>query len=307
MLKYYPFLVLLISLLFSSCKDKNNSHIERDIPIVKVKTEKPLIQNMQDTVTIYGKIVLRNEAHAASQFEGRLIDFTKLPGDKVAKGERIGTVIPAEREALLQVTDKVNDSLITLLSDQIQPIPLYSPINGVVLSISKHTGDLVQKGEAIMHIGNLNVLDVNAELPVKYLDMIKKRKYLDMKFLSYPHDDLTLPIKAVSGFVNSSKQTIPIRLELRNNNNKFHPGMLVVLYFPALVHKNAITISRNAILDEEGIHSLFILNGNKVEKREVTVGIYGNDRVEIISGISSDDIIVSDKAYSITDGMEVSE
>jgi len=176
-----------------------------------------------------------------------------------------------------------------------------------VLSVKNHTGDLIQKGEPIMHLGNLNILDVYADLPVKFLNSVSKIKYMNLRFLSYTHPDIKLPIKAISGLVAPAKQTATIRLELNNRKNEFRPGMLVLLYFPSSTHDNVITLSRNSIVEEEGVYSVFIINGNIVNKRNVEVGIFNNNRVEIISGLNDNDIVVSDKAYSLTDGMEVSQ
>ena len=307
MLRHFIISVVVISFLLFACKQKEDTPIERKIPLIKVKTELPQKENMADTIKIYGEIKIRNEAHAASQFEGRLADFTKLPGDKVTKGERIGTVIPAEREALLQVTDDIEDSLKYLLDNQTQPIPLFSPIDGIVLSIDNHTGDLIQKGETIMHLGNLSILDVYADLPLKYLNHIRKMKFMNLKLINYNHSSMSLPIKSISGTVDAKKQTIKIRLELLNKNNEFRPGMFAIIPFPAEIHNNVLTVSRNSIVEEEGVFSLFILNKNKVEKQKVTVGIFSDDRVEIISGLNKGDLIVSDQVYSLTDGMEVSK
>lgn len=306
MLRHSIISIIAVSLLLLACKQGGDNQIERKFPVVKVRTESPEKEDMRDTIKIYGEIRIRNEAHAASQFEGRLEDFTKLPGDKVRKGERVGTVIPAEREALLQITYDIEDSLRYLLDNQMQPIPLFSPIDGVVLSVKNHTGDLIQKGETIMHLGNLSVLDVYADLPVKYLHLVRKMKYMNVRFLSYKHPDMRLPIRSISGNVDPAKQTITIRLELKNPGNEFHPGMLTLLYFPSVIHKDAVTVSRNAVIEEEGVYSVFVLNENKVEKKKVKVGIFNNNRVEIISGLSEKDVIVSNKAYSLTDGMEVS-
>jgi phosphoenolpyruvate synthase/pyruvate phosphate dikinase len=44
-----------------------------------------------------------------------------------------------------------------------------------------------------------------------------------------------------------------------------------------------------------------------VNTKGATAILRDNDRVEIISGLRDKDVIVSDKAYSLTDGMEVSE
>jgi RND family efflux transporter MFP subunit len=302
------FSIALIVLLFflGACKNKEESEVEHQLPLLEVNYEQPLKMDMQDTVKIYGEIKIRNEAKAASQFGGRLIDFNKLPGDKVEKGERIGTVIPAEREALMQISKNAEDSLKSIMENQVRPIPLYSPIKGTVLSINNHTGDIIQKGEPIMHIGNLSILDVYSDLPIKYLKLVRNMKTMKMKFLSYPHNELTLKIKSIGGNVNSAKQTLTIRLELKNPDNDFYPGMKTLLFFPLQTHKGALTVSRQALVEEEGIFSLFVLKGNKVEKREVKPGIFNRNRVEIINGLKGTEKIVSDKAYSLTDGMEVS-
>ena len=307
MLRHSIVAVIIVSFLFISCKQKEDSSTARKLPVLKVKTEKPQRENMVDTIKIYGEIKIRNEAHVASQFEGRLENFSKLPGDKVKKGERIGTVIPAEREALLQISNDIDDSLKYLLNNQTQPIPLYSPITGIVLSVKNHTGDFIQKGESVMHLGDLNMLDVYADLPTKYLNRVSKMKYMNLRFLSFPHPDMKLPIKAISGLVDPPKQTATIRLELDNRKNEFRPGMLALLYFPSGTHNNVITLSRNSVVEEEGVYSVFIINGNRVTEKNVKVGIFSNNRVEIISGLSENDIVVSDKAYSLTDGMEVSQ
>jgi HlyD family secretion protein len=58
-------------------------------------------------------------------------------------------------------------------------------------------------------------------------------------------------------------------------------------------------------LEEEGMFHVFVLNDKRVQKREVKVGILHDDRVEILSGVSDNERVVTEKAYSLEDGMEV--
>ncbi len=259
-----------------------------------------------DTVWIYGEVKLRQEALLASQFDGRLDGFTLLMGDRVKKGQKLGVIIPPMREALLQVMDQMDENQKKLLSNEINEITMYSPIEGTILEVFKHTGDVVQKGEPIVHIGRLRTLDIHGDLPLNYLRGIQRIKYINVVFVNYPHDPMRLKIDAFGGQVDQAKQTVPVRLRLDNKNGEFRPGILTRLYFPGVSHTNALVIPRAALLGEEGIYSVFVLKAdNTVEKRYLSTGIIQDDYVEILSGLEEGEKVATKKAYSLIDGMEV--
>ncbi|NOZ62225.1 MAG: efflux RND transporter periplasmic adaptor subunit [Calditrichaeota bacterium] len=304
MKQHIIFFGLIIFFVFG-CGNKNAEQSSHRDALVKIKTAAVMRTDMVDTERIFGEIRLRYEAYLASQFDGRLEDFTLLPGDVVKKEERIGTIIPPSREALLQIINKISAEMKPLLEQQIKSIPLTSPMNGTVLKILHHSGDVVHSGEPIVHIGDTRILDVYGDLPIRYIPLIKKLQKIEIQFTNYPHSPMRLPIQAISAQVDQAKQTVPIRLRLDNPNGEFRPGMLVQLIFPGQEHKNTLIVPRSALLEEEGIFSVFVVKGKKVEKRLVKVGIFNNDNVEIINGVQAGEQVATQKAYSLVDGMEV--
>jgi RND family efflux transporter MFP subunit len=199
----------------------------------------------------------------------------------------------------------MNEAQRQILADEIKEIPLFSPIQGTVLEVLQHEGDVLQAGESIVHIANLDILDIYGDLPVPYLPRVKELNTLKVAFLEYPHRPLLLPISAFDGKVDNQKQTIQIRLALNNSRGEFRPGMMVRLVFPDKVHLGALVIPRPALLEEEGIYSVFIVKDSQVEKRNVQVGIKHDDFVEVLLGLEEGEIIANQKAYSLTDGMKV--
>ncbi len=81
--------------------------------------------------------------------------------------------------------------------------------------------------------------------------------------------------------------------------------MMVSLVFPDKVHTGTLVISRPALLEEEGIYSVFVVKENRVEKRKVQIGIKHDDYVEVIHGLEEGEMVANRKAYSLTDGMKV--
>ena len=298
-------LMLFPLIVFISCQKSESPSADMSEPMLRIKASPVVRMDMIDTVRIYGEVKLRQDAHLASQFDGRLTDFALLLGDRVKKGEKIGTIIPPQREALMQTLQNIAADLRPMLEKQIKSIPLFSPINGVALEVLQHNGDVVQKGETIVHIGDLGQLDVHGELPIRYLPLVRKMKAIDVMFVNYPHAKISLPVEAVSGKVDEAKQTVSIRLRLNNRSGEFRPGMQVQLMFPGQAHKGTLVMPRAALLEEEGVYSAFVVKGKTVEKRHITLGILHPDRVEVLTGLNEGEQVATKKAYSLTDGMEV--
>lgn len=299
--------ILVVSLfiisVFSCGKEKTQTAGSESF--LHVTTAPVTRMTMVDTIGIYGRVQLRSQAYLASQFDGRLADFSLLMGDKVVKHQRIATIVPPAREALLQTLKNVDVNTRAVLEKQINSIPLTSPITGVVLDVRHYTGDVVQKGEAIAFIGDVSVLDVYGDLPIRYLPLIQTMTQVPVTFVDYPHAPVSLPLMAISGKVDETKQTLPIRLELDNAGGEYRPGMLVRLLLSNRVHESVLVIPRSALLEEEGIYSAFVIQNRKAEKRTLRIGITGSEWVEVRSGLSENEPVVTDKAYSLTDGMEV--
>jgi len=298
--------LLAISLIMWGCNSPAAQNNTPGLPPpITITTASVTHTEMVTTVSIFGVVHLRQEAYLGSQFDGRLDDFSLLPGDRVRKGQRIGTIVPPAREALLQVLDEMPLSSRPNIKKQIRSIPLVSTMDGVVLEVMRHTGGVVQKGEQIVHIGALSALDIRGDLPVRYLPTIRKTKKITVSFVDYPHVPLVLSLQAISGQINETNQTVMIRLKLDNREGKFRPGMLVKLSFDGNHHLGALVIPRKALLEEGGQYAVFVLNGKTVEKRTVTPGIMQDEQIEILSGVSANERVVTGKAYSLEDGMEV--
>ena len=287
-------LVLPLGVFLLACQQTPKTQVEKTETKIHLKTAQVFRGDITDTITIFGELALRQEAWLSSQFEGRLTDFSLLKGDKVKKGELAAIVVPARREALLQAADNVSDELKPLLEEQVKSIPLYCPVTGIVLEVLMHTGDVVAKGEHIVHIGDLKTLDVQGELPVQYLETARKTKKLKVEFTNFQYRPLFLPVESFTAQV-SKNQSLLVRLTLNNPSLIFRPGMRVKISFQTPPHKQVLLLPRAALVEEEGNFSVFIINNGKATKQAVKTGIMHADYVEIISGVKENQQVAVEK------------
>lgn len=304
--KFIGFLFMAFNLFLTACNSSpGKSQSLSDISVMKVTIAPVKQMNIADTLTIYGTVEFRQESFLESQFEGRLTDFSLMPGDRVAKGQQIGTIIPRDREVLLQLESQFPQRVRPLIVDQIKSVPLYSPIDGVIVEVMRHTGDVIEKGEQIAHIGEDRLLQIKCELPTTYLFATRNLRQMSVTFPNTGFSSLKLPIAAILASVDPQKQTVGMRLDLPNTARNFRPGMLVMITFPDESHPDALIVPPSALIEEEGLYSVFVFKNGKVEKRSAKTGIMLNDRIEILDGLQANESVVIDRAYSLKDGMQV--
>ena len=296
--------VLFVGLIMFACQPVQQKAEPKINTKIQVKTAPVIRGDITDTISIFGELALRQEAWLSPQFDGRLVNFSMLRGDKVTKGQHAGTIIPAGREALLQAADSISDKYRPLLEQQEKNIQLICPISGIVLDVLLHTGDVVSKGDHIAQIGDLTTLDVQGELPVQFLETARKANRLKVEFTNFSNPPLILPIETFTGEV-SQNQSLVVRLKLDNPALKYRPGMRVKISFPTPVHKEALLVPRQALVEEEGEYFLFIVEEGITKKQNIDVGIMKDDVVEIISGVEENQAVAIKKAYSLKDNMEV--
>ena len=298
-------LMLIFPITFFACQGEHQADAVKQKVKIAVKTAAVKRSTMVDTVKFYGQVALRDEIWLSSQFDGRLDDFHLYLGDVVKRGQRLAQIIPAQREALLQVLPDIDAQLRPVLENQIRTIPLISPLNGTILKVFLHNGDVLQKGQPIVHIGNLDILDVIGELPIKALPLARQQSVIRAQFIDFAHEPLNLPLAAIGGQVDENKQTVPLRLTLVNTKHQFRPGMRVLLSFAGRVHANTLVIPRSALLEEEGIFKAFTVENGQAKEHILKIGLKQARQIEVLAGLKEGDLVVTDKAYSLVDGMEV--
>jgi len=298
-------ILFLFALIFmAACQPAKQKAPEKADVKIQVKTALVTKGDITDTISIFGELALRQEAWLSSQFAGRLVQFSMLKGDKVEKGQLAGIIIPAGREALLQAADSIADEYKYLLNQQEKSIALICPISGIILDVLQHTGDVVSKGGHIARIGDLSTLDVQGELPIQFLETARNAKRLKVEFTNFSSPAINLPVETFTGEV-SENQSLTVRLKLENPSLKYRPGMRVKISFPTPVHTSALLVPRQALVEEEGKYFLFTVENGLTQKRNIEVGIMKDEVVEVLSGVEENQLVVTEKAYSLKDNMEV--
>ena len=196
--------------------------------------------------------------------------------------------VTEEQIAELEKTRKASDTL-TLLS----------PFRGVVQSVPVEQGKNVKVGDMLVEVADLSLVWMWAEFYENELSMLQVRQRLAITAKSYPGQNFDGTIALIDPFINETKRTAKVRIDIPNADFKLRPGMYVNAEL-AMDMGEALTVPVSAIMPTGERSVVFIDKGEgKLEPRIVRLGAKYGDIYEVQSGLQEGERVVSSANFLI--------
>jgi membrane fusion protein, multidrug efflux system len=209
------------------------------------------------------------------------------------------TQMVGAQKAVLQLKSVLNKTLIK------------APFTGVIDEVFVERGEVVapsQKG--LMRIINLSDMYVSTTVPETYIGKLKVGTQVDV-FLNSLGKTYKGRVRQVGNFISPNNRSFGIEVSLPNPDNLLRPNQVAQLKIIDYVNRKAITVPTN-VIQEDGTGSKYVytVNGSDgksgtAKKTMVSVGKSSDNLTEIVKGLSSSDIIVTEGVNTISEGMKL--
>ncbi|PYK19913.1 MAG: efflux RND transporter periplasmic adaptor subunit [Verrucomicrobia bacterium] len=196
--------------------------------------------------------------------------------------------VTEEQIAELEKTRKASDTL-TLLS----------PFRGVVQSVPVEQGKSVKVGDMLVEVANLSLVWMWAEFYENELSMLQVGQKLAITAKSYPGQNFDGTIALIDPFINETKRTAKVRIDIPNADFKLRPGMYVNAEL-AMNMGEGLTIPVSAIMPTGERNVVFIDKGEgKLEPRIVQLGAKYGDVYAVNGGLKEGERVVASANFLI--------
>jgi RND family efflux transporter MFP subunit len=190
--------------------------------------------------------------------------------------------------AELEKTRKASDTL-TLLS----------PFRGVVQSVPVEQGKSVKTGDLLVEVANLSVVWLWAEFYENELSMLQVGQKLTITAKSYPGQNLDGTISLIDPFLDATKRTAKVRIDIPNPDFKLRPGMYVNAELEMDMGA-ALTIPVSAVMPTGTRSVVFVDKGEgRLEPRIVQLGTKYGDIYELKSGLHENERVIASANFLI--------
>ena len=293
---------------------------------------------------IQGNVDTKENLIIYPQYSGTLLTLNVVAGQKVRKGQVIGRiddgglgqqVAQLEAQAALAKTtyerqkrlwdQKIGSEIqflqaqtnmlsqqkaVQQMKAQLAKTVITAPISGTVDEILSDRGTVVAPGQGVVRIVNLSNMFITAQVPEAYVGKVKVGTGVDVALTSL---NKTYPgkIRQVANNINPANRSFGVEVSVPNSDNLLRPNQVAKLKIIDYTNKEAILVPSNVILeDASGEKYLYVVenvNGKKGIAKKVTVSIgqTADNLTEIKSGLNGEELVVSEGANNVSDGMKV--
>ncbi|TXK47413.1 efflux RND transporter periplasmic adaptor subunit [Pontibacter qinzhouensis] len=292
---------------------------------------------------VQGKVDFTQNIMVSPKVGGVLTSVRVVPGDKVGKGQTLATIdatildqnlaevrtrldlarISYEKQKNLwdqqigtemqYLTAKNNyEALqrnIGSMEQQRDQFNVKAPISGVVDEVVPNSGESVAPGVGIIRVVNTTGGKVVAEVSEAYLSKIKKG---DAAVVSFPdlQTEVNATVDVVSQFINPTNRSFKIELRLKENKDiTLRPNLVALVRIQDYVKQDAITVPVNLLQKDEKAQYIYVAKkeGERyvATRKEVTTGVTYSGQVEVLSGLSASDQIITAGYQNLNEGQPV--
>jgi multidrug efflux pump subunit AcrA (membrane-fusion protein) len=180
-----------------------------------------------------------------------------------------------------------------------------SPIAGTVTRRLVNDGEAVDPATPAFEVIDAASLDVIANVPAGYLDRIKPGNLAVVRIEPLPDKEFSGGVVQVAPSVDPQTNTVAVRVRLPNPTGELKAGIFATARMAVEIHQSALVVPQEALVVEGDEAFVFVPQGEKVEKRKVTVGIRDEGHAEILEGLKDNDRVVTTGAFGLGDGTKI--
>lgn len=207
-------------------------------------------------------------------------------------------------ESTLKAQEEQAKAGLNLAKNTQSGLKLTSPIEGVVSSITVTEDGLAS--QAMPPITVIDIDNVTLDVNLNEYEAAKVKKGDIVKvYIDAVEDSFNGIVEYVSPAIDQRTQEYSTRIKIDNSSEKIKAGMFARANIILDSKTDAVTISKNCIIRENNKFYVYIIEGDKALKKEITIGIDNGEKVQILSGITEGQQIVNKGQEYLKDGEQI--
>jgi multidrug efflux pump subunit AcrA (membrane-fusion protein) len=257
----------------------------------------------------------RSQLFAQGAIPGRDLDTAKaalvqaqsaydIAKQNLAAVEKVGTSA-ALKSAQGQLTSAKGKYLGA--EAQLSYTEIHSPISGVVTDRPLFAGETAAAGTPVITVMDTSALRAKLHISQIEAQQLSLGAPADITVPGMP-EPVAAKVSLISPALDPGSTTVEVWLRMENPKGLYKAGTPVHTTITGRTANNAVVIPAEAVQTAQDGTSKFVMivgPDNVAHKRDVTLGIQTPKEVQITSGVSASDTVITTGAYAMDDGTKV--
>ena len=237
------------------------------------------------------------------------LDEERAKFDAAQDAVRVSEQTLAVAKASLDVAERnQEDTIVRAPYDGVITVKAAQP--GEVVSPLSAGGGFTRTG--IGTLVDMDSLEVEVEVGESFIDRVRPNQPCEVRLNAYPDQPIAAYVIAIIPTADRSKATVKVRVGFRQKDERILPEMGARVAFLAAkdaAEKKAapagLLVPASAVLGLGDNAVVFVVKGDKVERRAVKLGAKSGNDQTVIAGLAAGETVATGDLAKLTDGTKV--
>jgi HlyD family secretion protein len=225
-----------------------------------------------------------------------------LEAKKQDLSQRSASIVESASLRVSQAQDQVR-----ALDEKVRSATVIAPLDGTLYSLPVKTGDYVNIGEVLAEMADLHHVRVRAFVDEPDLGGLEPDQDVEITWDAKPGQTWTgrteeMPKEVVSRGMRSVGEVL---CSIDNEKLELLPNVNVEVRILVKERRGVVVVPREAVGEDGGQHYVFVVEGNTVQRRDITVGIANASNYEVLAGLTNGDRVALPRDRRLRTGMEI--
>lgn len=206
----------------------------------------------------------------------------------------------------LEATMKSNQARVDSAKARLADTYIRAPFTGRVGLRRVSLGTLISPGTVITTLDDTSSIKVDFAVPELNVGELRAGQAIVARSSAYPGRSFGGKVASVDSRVDPGSRAVTVRALVPNRDGALKPGMFLTVDL-SKERRSALMVPEQALVPEQARQFIYVVQGPKVNKREVKLGRREPGFVEITDGLRAGDHVVIEGTLKLRDGSLVRE
>ena len=216
--------------------------------------------------------------------------------------QRSESIVESASLRLSQAQDQVQS-----LEEKVRSATVVAPFDGTLYSLPVKAGDFVKPGDTLAEMADLRKVRVRAFVDEPDLGGLEPNQDVEITWDAKPGkvwngQTEQIPKQVVSRGMRSVGEVL---CSVDNAKLELLPNVNVEVRILVKERRGVVVVPREAVGEDGGQHYVFLVEGNTVQRRVITVGIASASNYEVLTGLAAGDRVALPRDRKLRNGMEI--
>ena len=291
-----------------------------------------------DGINISGSLIPNEEVSLSFETSGKITDIFFEEGSSVRKGQVLAKINDAPLQAQLKKLEAQYQSTEDRLARQkalyekeavskeayqdaeanfnklqadieevkakLEQTELKAPFDGIIGLRQVSVGAYASPSTSIATLTSVRKLKIEFAIPERYAGILQNDARLTF---TVEGDDNVYDARvyATNSKVDQGTRTFLVRALYDNSDGRLVPGRYVSVSLNTRTFPDALAVPSEAIVSEMGIDKVYLYKAGRAVPQEITKGLRTDAEVQVLSGLSVGDTVITSGTMQLRTGMAV--